>query len=556
MIIESFKKKNGDQLVKLGKLTVFVGPNNCGKSQTLKDIASLMNAKEHSKIVSELSYTQVDFSVIEKLINVSDHKRSLNTKTIVGIGENFSDIEQNVGASEFELSKTDQVKMFNFYNRFRMVLLDSTNRISVIKETSTGGLEQDRASNLLQLAYLDESKEIFNKFQDIFKKTFQASIYLDYTALSQISLRVSEEDITLSGDTQKDRLLLKVLEKIDDQGEGYKSFAATVLGLVSAKNRLVLLDEPEVFLHNAQQKQLGRWVGEFVKNNETQLIIATHSPSFLEGLLASGVDVNIQRLNRDKSETTFTKIDAAVVKQFTSDPILSSQRVLDAIFQKAVVVCEADTDRMIYKIVADKIKSSHEVLFIHAHNKQTVPSVVKILRASAVPVYSILDIDIFHEDKEYAEILDAHEITLEPEHYGIQGDIKNFVNGNRRDAEIIKELKSTLDLLDKSINEKDDITALKATVGKLNKLFSNWRQFKKQGLNFISEANINGRATKLIEYLAGKGLYIVKTGELETWIPGDHAKGKNWVNYAVSKLEEGVPAPLSDFVGRIFARIK
>lgn len=135
--------------------------------------------------------------------------------------------------------------------------------------------------------------------------------------------------------------------------------------LVSAKNRLVLLDEPEVSLHNAQQRQLGRWVGDFVKNNDTQLVIATHSASFLEGLLSSGVEANIQRLNRVKNNTSFSNIEADVVEKFTSNQILSSQRVLDAVFQKAVVVCEGDTDRMIYKMVADKIKPQHEILFIY-----------------------------------------------------------------------------------------------------------------------------------------------------------------------------------------------
>lgn len=557
MIIDSFTIKQGAGPINLGKLTVFVGPNNCGKSQTLKDFASLMNGRKQSKIISVLNFTPTKFSTIEPLINITDHKTSFDHKTVVGIGENFSEIEHNATNKDFESSKVDTDKMFDYYNKFRVVLLNSLNRANAINQTATGGLENDRASNLLQLTYLDSSKTILGKFQNAFRDAFNASVYLDYTALSQIVLRISVEEInSLTGDTQTDRISLKALEKIDDQGEGYKSFAATVLGLISAKNRLVLLDEPEVFLHNAQQKQLGRWIGEFIKDNKTQLIIATHGASFLEGLLASGGEVNIQRLNRTKNNTSFSSIETNIVKQFTSDPILSSQRVLDSVFQKAVVVCEADTDRMIYKIVADKIKPSHEILFIHSHNKQTIPTIVKTLKKCFVPVYSIVDIDIFHEDREYNDILIAHEIDLLQEHKQTQSEVKAFVNNNKHDKDVKKDLRAMLDLLIIDIGADVDITTLKAKIGKLNKLFSNWHKFKKSGVDFISDVSIKKKLTELIAYLKTKNLYVVDVGELEGWIPGEHAKGKNWINHAVIELNKPVlPNPLEIFIKGIITEV-
>lgn len=557
MIINSFStKKDSEKIIDLGKLTIFVGPNNCGKSQTLKDFASLMNGRKQSKIVSKLNSASTEFSSIEPLIDVSDHKTALNHKTIVGIGENFAEIEHNATNQDFESSKSDQGKMLEFYDRFRVVLLNSHNRANMINQTGTSGLENDRASNLLQLTYLDNSKKILKRFQAFFKETFNVSVYLDYTALSQISLKISHEEIdSLTGDTQKDRGLLKVLEKIDDQGEGYKSFAATILGLVSAKNRLVLLDEPEVFLHNAQQRQLGRWVGDFVKDNETQLVIATHSSSFLEGLLASGAEVNIQRLNRVKNNTSFSNIEADVVKNFTSNPILSSQRVLDAVFQKAVVVCEADTDRMIYKMVADKIKPQHEILFIHSHNKQTTPLVVNTLKKCSVPVYSIVDIDIFHGDNEYNKIITAHEIDLGSEYTETQSKVKIFINSDRNDANVKDDLKKELEQLLKDWSDLDDVTILKSKISKLNKLFSNWHQFKKQGIDFISDKAIKNELSNLIKFLKTKNLYIVDVGELEGWIPGDYSKGKNWINHAVVVINKETPKPLEAFIVEIITKI-
>lgn len=149
--IKSIIKKvfENQKTIKLGKLTVFIGPNNCGKSQTLKDIASLMNNREQSKIVSKLKFTSTEFSNIESFIDISDHKDALNHKTIVGIGENFAEIEHSITNQDFEGSKLNQDKMFEFYNRFRVVLLNSHNRANAINQTGMEGLEHNRASNLL-----------------------------------------------------------------------------------------------------------------------------------------------------------------------------------------------------------------------------------------------------------------------------------------------------------------------------------------------------------------------------------------------------------------------
>lgn len=50
MIIEKIKVKNGPE-VNLGKFTVLIGPNNVGKSQTLKDI--------HTKFINQDGFETV-----------------------------------------------------------------------------------------------------------------------------------------------------------------------------------------------------------------------------------------------------------------------------------------------------------------------------------------------------------------------------------------------------------------------------------------------------------------------------------------------------------------
>ena len=57
MKLKSFITKNGDT-VSLGKVTVFVGPNNSGKSQTLRDIRERMvnGLKSKPIIISQFNF--------------------------------------------------------------------------------------------------------------------------------------------------------------------------------------------------------------------------------------------------------------------------------------------------------------------------------------------------------------------------------------------------------------------------------------------------------------------------------------------------------------------
>ena len=60
---------------------------------------------------------------------------------------------------------------------------------------------------------------------------------------------------------------------------------------------MILLDEPEVFLHPPQALQLGEMISELVEPSQ-QIFIATHSADFLRGLLSSTRDAVIIHLDR------------------------------------------------------------------------------------------------------------------------------------------------------------------------------------------------------------------------------------------------------------------
>lgn len=81
MRIRQFTTKDGET-VDLGDFTVFVGPNNTGKSQTLLDIHSIMESNQSSEdtqttIVEKIEYESQSFSeFIEDLTISTDEKTS------------------------------------------------------------------------------------------------------------------------------------------------------------------------------------------------------------------------------------------------------------------------------------------------------------------------------------------------------------------------------------------------------------------------------------------------------------------------------------------------
>ena len=87
---------------------------------------------------------------------------------------------------------------------------------------------------------------------------------------------------------------------LDDQGDGLKSFVSTFLSLNHKEQDILLLDEPEAFLHPPLARRLGEMIGDF-QNEDRIIFVATHSVEVLKGILTKNQDVNVIRINRSEN---------------------------------------------------------------------------------------------------------------------------------------------------------------------------------------------------------------------------------------------------------------
>jgi len=520
MRIDHFTTKN-DETVELGDFTVLVGANNTGKSQTLLDIHSIM-ASNHppdgvqTTIVEDIEYQPQSFSTFIEGLTIGSHPNQVDRKRIRGINPNLQgvthqDFQDHQMERIEELDDVTEHRQFQNLTQFKVALLDASSRLTIAESTETYNLSDGHPTDILQKLYT--ASQARQRLRDAFRDTFSKDILLDYSSLRQFILRIADD----FGENENN--LLEPPEdhsdykSIDDQGAGFKSFAGVVLSLLLTEDRVVLLDEPEAFLHPAQARQFGSWMANHASEIPGQLIIATHNSHFLTGILSASEGIAIHRLNRAGDYTKYNTMPRDATTELASDPLLSNQRVIEGVFHKGVVVCEADGDALIYRVASEKELDERDFLFTHAHNKQTIDRVTEILTEAAIPRVAVVDIDILKDPGEYGELLRS----LDDE-------------GNDFTDEM-----DTCNHFDYLLEESD----------------VDWADVKQNGANVIPET-AEDEFSELIETGRNYGLFIVDVGELEGWLDLGISKGPEWVIEALDEIDDGnCSGELREFVTEI-----
>lgn len=375
---------------------------------------------------------------------------------------------------------------------------------------------------------------------------------LDYSELMRFCLRVSSNMPLIPEDARDALAVTKNIPKIDNQGDGFKSFTGIILGLLMSQNRIILLDEPEAFLHPAQARFLGKWIGDNIDKFNSQILICTHNSNFLSGILSSDNAVDIYRLNRSQNITEYNLLPAIATEKLYKSPLLSSQRVIEAIFHKGVVVCEADADRAIYQSVASvELSSNQEVLFIHSHNKQTLKDVADILIGINIPVALIADIDILNSKDDLSKIIDTLNIENKSELLITQKRIADAVS-EISDEIVIEKVKEQLQILITQIEAREhSLSGLKGAYNRVEDEFKKWKEVKEKGIIGMPES-VREEAERLILKLNTKGLFIVPVGELESWIELGIKKKNKWIIPALNRIyNKETPEALKNFISEI-----
>lgn len=476
---------------------VFTGANNSGKSQALRDIETDLDKSNYLKaiVIKDIEY---DFlGNIDEVTFFSDHF-SVNQEGFyeaLEIGSNFHKSEV--------LNYWQNRTFYNGLHRLFIKRLSTERRL-----TSSNALQRNDWPEQNPIYKLNQSESLTQQLSDYFHQAFGSDLIVNRNDMRTIPLHIGQApDKTTFTIANQDEYYNQVnnLPKLQDQGDGMRSFASILLDTFTSEYSITLIDEPEAFLHPPQARILGKMLA---KNNpsDRQLLISTHSEDFLQGLLdANSENVTVIRINRDSNTNRMSVLENNKIKELWGNPILRYSNILDGLFHEKVVVCESDYDCLFYQAIIDAVyeyknEISPDILFTHCGGKTRIKDVVKALKAVNVPVVAICDFDLLNDSRDFKPITASFGINWK------------------------EELSADMKIIYDSMNAKSS--------GENNA----WKQIKKVG-----KAGFTGKEPaayeKVEEVCKSAGLFVVPVGEMECFDKTINKEKKDWIYNVLEKYD-------------------
>lgn len=572
MKLKSIRTKQND-MFELKKVNLLVGPNNSGKSQILRDIYSQMKGQDRITVIldkinsSDIEYpnsfddvateTNTDATKDTKILNnpeIIDKKRVLFYDSEIKKLNSFeiTNVDLKSCKEGFENKKLDLFDQY--FRKTKVLLLDASSRLDMAKSIPPVDARQTNELPLLQAFSQQLANQI--KLEKIFQKAFNMSIKIDYLTPGTISFRVGKtgelNNSVIPKDYKRAQKYLQKFRYLDEQGDGFKGFVGIIVSILSCRNRIILIDEPEAFLHSTQSKILGYWIAKESLRTNNQIIIATHSTAFVDSFSKFN-QVNILRVERCDNRTQFSQLKADTINKFNQDAVLSNLPMLDSIFYNGVVLCEGDRDRVVYRAAySKKINQNEDILFINTNGKQGIKNVIPILKETRIRFTVITDFDLILNKKEFFEVIKMLDTD---------NKITNIIIESRNAMDEVffgeSENKIVISLSDQLSSYIDSIKGLenksvKQFKNSINQIIGRSRteQIKKNGLKAFNVTD-RRRVRSLLNKCNILGLYLAPYGEVENFIPLRQKK-VNWLSPALENISNNeIPAISINFLKAI-----
>lgn len=529
---------NSRVLVKQNDFVIIVGANNVGKSVTLKEINSLLYSRDsNTKVVKSIETEgHYDKASIIKHINLISRQTNDNTFTSGGYLEGFG---FSVSKSTIDFSIQNLERGFSELVPTITYLLSTEDRLTISNPPKNIRPTTQAATHPIHHLLIDEKLE--SNFSQYFRQAFGTDLLVHRQAGEIVPLYVGDKpDIEAGEDRASLSYIVKLeqLQPLQKQGDGMRSFVGVLLSAFIFNQKILLIDEPEAFLHPPQARLLGKMLAKNVPSGK-QFILTTHSGDFLRGALDAGTpNLKIVRLNRSGNINSASVLNNDDIKELWSDSILRHSNILDGLFHSQVIICESDSDNRFYSAVLSASyessdKTLPDALFTQCGGKHRLPTAIKAFKKLNVPIKVITDFDVLNDVnplKKIFEELGGNWAKVEKE-WKI---VKLAIDQKRLEpisVDIIAQVTQVLNTVTERVFPKSK----KLEIDSIIKLPSAWDEAKKQGKHYIP----NGIASQAYITLQSKfeelGLFIVEVGELEGFVKSVGNHGPKWINEVLEK---------------------
>ncbi|WP_225839258.1 ATP-dependent nuclease [Pseudomonas sp. MM211] len=403
--------------IALAPVTVFVGPNNSGKSRALIEIEKFISTAQSSEgeVIKKIDFLAWERSKFEeelkKFLVRPVSGEMVNADNILVGKLNPQDgsavrMQLNREALLSDATSPNSRPRYHYagYLSLFTLRLDGRSRLSLIDDKPAGDLLSEAPNHLAKL-FVDETARL--SVRRIVKEAFGKYLVVDPTNIGFLRLRLSsrapEDNREEQGWDDRSRKFHSEATPLSGASDGVKAFVGMLTTLIAGEPYITLIDEPEAFLHPTLSSRLGKEVTNALTGTNKRLFVATHSSNFLMGCVQGGAAINIVRVTYDGHTSTARLLSQERLLPLMRNPLLRSIGVLDALFYNAVIVAEADADRAFYQEINERLLQAGDprgiegCLFLNAQNKQTVWDIVHPLRELGIPAAGIVDIDVLKE---------------------------------------------------------------------------------------------------------------------------------------------------------------
>lgn len=517
-------------------IVVFVGPNNAGKSASLKEANKLIKSNEDqtAKVLKRVEIEKEGtIEDLNQFIEKHSVKKNLGSPQphLQGYGFNiYSESVKYKWADPIGLGELSPV----FVN-----ILNTEQRIQAANPPQNIRLTTDGIQHPIHFLQKDDNLE--KQFSNYFHQAFGTDLIVHRNAGNEVPLYVGDKPIPASGEDRVSSNYLKKLEQLDllqEQGDGMRSFVGVLLNAFISSHSVLFIDEPEAFLHPPQARLLGKMLAKDLPS-ERQLFLATHSESFLKGLLDANVsNLKIIRIQRNGLTNQVSILNSSAISNVWNDSLLRHSNVLDGLFHSKVAICESDSDSRFFSAVLssqfDKtVDIAPDILFINCGGKHRIPTAIKALRRLNVPTKVIADFDVLNNInplKNIFEDLGGIWLDVENDWKIVKTEIEQ-----KRPEFLTEDAKKEIDRILLGTTERIFPKQKVNEIHKALKKVSAWSEAKEVGKPFIPSGNATQAFERIQLCFKEKGFLILEVGELEGFVRSVGNHGPKWVAEVLSK---------------------
>ena len=487
-------------------VTCLVGGNNAGKSRTLTDIAGLAEGADALGIVvKELQFEKPDQVSQEEALQflkeaaVPQPSYGVDYVQFIPLGGQAQPMRAEAFPASLIHSGSALGATRGFFLQHWQVGQMSQNA------SLTLGHIPGSSSPASPLHRLFIDGELEEELSQISYEAFEHYLTVDRVNMD-VRLRVGTvtdvEVPPLNRPTMEYVNAVSALPSLLDQGDGVKSFLGIVMTVLAGRSQILLIDEPETYLHPGQARALGRWLSLHAAKHDLQVVIATHSRDFVLGLVG-GDDTHVRmvRIVREGEINRFHVLPPEDISGAWQDPVLRYSNVLQGLFHRRVAICESDADCRFYGAVLHELaiqtnrrSQADDILLVPSGGKDRMAALAQSMLKLGVETHAFGDFDVLNKKERIRALVEATGSSWTDQ---MNSDYVTF--------------------------------ARQVQSGGL------WGNLKNQGISAVPPGDSYSACLRLLEALDESNIHIVPIGEMEAFDRSVGVHGSAWVSAVLEK---------------------